>query len=134
MPYQKWKHGACQVLRGRSLPRVPQESAFTPQRSGKQSLSRLNDTDWSLAPSASRQAAAPALRRQTPRTLQRNLRSARALPNQDFLSDRCHKPYEEYGQRPMPNSYLNQVEVDSLIRFLDDESHRLTELNPTSGG
>jgi protein SCO1/2 len=41
--------------------------------------------------------------------------------------------YEEYGQLPMPNSRLNQVEVDSLIRFLDDESRRMTESDPSSG-
>jgi protein SCO1/2 len=42
--------------------------------------------------------------------------------------------YEEYGQLPMPNSRLNQVEVDSLIRFLEDESRRLEEPSATSGG
>jgi protein SCO1/2 len=42
--------------------------------------------------------------------------------------------YEEYGQLPMPNSHLNQVEVDSILRFLDDEGRRLAEHNSTSGG
>ena len=35
-------------------------------------------------------------------------------------------------QLPMPNSRLNQVELDSLIRFLDQESRRLSE-PPASG-
>lgn len=37
--------------------------------------------------------------------------------------------YEEYGQLSMPNSQLNQVEVDSLIRFLADENRRLMKQN-----
>jgi protein SCO1/2 len=41
--------------------------------------------------------------------------------------------YEEYGRLPMPNSRLNPVEVESLIRFLDSESRRIAKAHPTSG-
>ena len=42
--------------------------------------------------------------------------------------------YEEYGQLAMPNSRLNQVEVDSLIRFLEAESRRVSEPPKPSSG
>jgi protein SCO1/2 len=35
--------------------------------------------------------------------------------------------YREYGGLPMPNSQLNELEVDSLIRYLDSETRRIRD-------
>ena len=41
--------------------------------------------------------------------------------------------YEEYGGLPMPNARLNELEVNSLIRYLATESRRVAKANPSHG-